>query len=41
MPVHDPRSGAPINSNLADYILTTHADAPPHMSSSCGIPTCT
>ena len=27
---HDPRSGAPINSNLADYILTTHADAPPH-----------
>jgi xanthine dehydrogenase YagR molybdenum-binding subunit len=28
--VHDPRSGAPINSNLADYILTTHADAPPH-----------
>jgi xanthine dehydrogenase YagR molybdenum-binding subunit len=28
--VHDPSSGAPINSNLADYILTTHADAPPH-----------
>jgi xanthine dehydrogenase YagR molybdenum-binding subunit len=27
---YDPRSGAPINSNLADYILTTHADAPPH-----------
>jgi xanthine dehydrogenase YagR molybdenum-binding subunit len=27
---YDPRSGALINSNLADYILTTHADAPPH-----------
>jgi xanthine dehydrogenase YagR molybdenum-binding subunit len=27
---YDPRSGAPINSNLADYIVTTHADAP-HM----------
>ena len=27
---YDPRSGAPINSNLADYIVTSHADAP-HM----------
>jgi xanthine dehydrogenase YagR molybdenum-binding subunit len=27
---YDPRSGAPINSNLADYMLATHADAP-HM----------
>jgi xanthine dehydrogenase YagR molybdenum-binding subunit len=26
--VYDPRSGAPINNNLADYILATHADAP-------------
>jgi xanthine dehydrogenase YagR molybdenum-binding subunit len=26
--VYDPRFGAPINNNLADYILTTHADAP-------------
>jgi xanthine dehydrogenase YagR molybdenum-binding subunit len=26
---YDRRYGAPINSNLADYILTTHADAPP------------
>ncbi|MFF7710037.1 molybdopterin cofactor-binding domain-containing protein [Pseudomonas sp. NPDC007930] len=25
---YDPRSGAPLNSNLADYIMTTHADAP-------------
>jgi len=25
---YDPRSGAPINSNLADYIVATHADAP-------------
>jgi xanthine dehydrogenase YagR molybdenum-binding subunit len=25
---YDPRSGAPINSNLADYIVTTNADAP-------------
>ena len=25
---YDPRSGAPINSNLADYVMTTHADAP-------------
>jgi xanthine dehydrogenase YagR molybdenum-binding subunit len=25
---YDPRSGAPLNSNLADYIVTTHADAP-------------
>ncbi len=27
---YDPRSGAPINSNLADYVMATHADAP-HM----------
>ena len=26
--VYDPRSGAPINNNLADYIVTTNADAP-------------
>jgi xanthine dehydrogenase YagR molybdenum-binding subunit len=26
--LYDPRSGAPINSNLADYMMTTHADAP-------------
>ncbi len=25
---YDSRSGAPMNSNLADYIMTTHADAP-------------
>lgn len=25
---YDPRSGAPVNSNLADYIVATHADAP-------------
>jgi xanthine dehydrogenase YagR molybdenum-binding subunit len=25
---YDQRSGAPLNSNLADYIMTTHADAP-------------
>ena len=25
---YDPRSGAPINNNLADYIVATHADAP-------------
>ena len=25
---YDARSGAPINNNLADYILTTNADAP-------------
>jgi xanthine dehydrogenase YagR molybdenum-binding subunit len=25
---YDPRNGAPINSNLADYIVATHADAP-------------
>jgi xanthine dehydrogenase YagR molybdenum-binding subunit len=24
----DERSGAPINANLADYVMTTHADAP-------------
>jgi xanthine dehydrogenase YagR molybdenum-binding subunit len=26
---YDPQSGAPINSNLADYIMTVNADAPP------------
>ncbi|MEA3085851.1 MAG: xanthine dehydrogenase YagR molybdenum-binding subunit [Paraburkholderia sp.] len=25
---YDPRTGAPINRNLADYVMTTHADAP-------------
>lgn len=25
---YDPRHGAPINSNLADYLVATHADAP-------------
>ena len=27
-PAYDPRNGAPINNNLADYIVATHADAP-------------
>ncbi len=27
--VYDPQSGAPINSNLADYIVAVNADAPP------------
>jgi xanthine dehydrogenase YagR molybdenum-binding subunit len=26
--VYDPRFGAPINNNLADYIVATNADAP-------------
>jgi xanthine dehydrogenase YagR molybdenum-binding subunit len=26
---YDPQNGAPINSNLADYIVTVNADAPP------------
>ena len=26
---YDPQSGAPINSNLADYVVTVNADAPP------------
>ena len=26
--VYDPRNGAPINSNLADYVMAVHADAP-------------
>jgi xanthine dehydrogenase YagR molybdenum-binding subunit len=26
---YDPQSGAPINSNLADYIVSVNADAPP------------
>jgi xanthine dehydrogenase YagR molybdenum-binding subunit len=25
---YDPRTGAPINSNFADYVMATHADAP-------------
>ncbi|BEV44456.1 xanthine dehydrogenase family protein molybdopterin-binding subunit [Afipia carboxidovorans] len=25
---YDPRNGAPINSNLADYVVATHADSP-------------
>lgn len=27
--VYDPQNGAPINSNLADYMVTVNADAPP------------
>ncbi|WP_144632358.1 xanthine dehydrogenase family protein molybdopterin-binding subunit [Bordetella genomosp. 13] len=27
---YDPRNGAPVNSNLADYVMATHADAPEH-----------
>ncbi len=27
--VYDPRQGAPINSNLADYIVAVNADVPP------------
>jgi xanthine dehydrogenase YagR molybdenum-binding subunit len=27
--IYDPRSGAPINSNLADYVVAVNADAPP------------
>jgi xanthine dehydrogenase YagR molybdenum-binding subunit len=26
---YDPRNGMPVNSNLADYIMATHADTPP------------
>lgn len=26
--VYDPRNGAPVNSNLADYIVASHADTP-------------
>ena len=26
--IYDPRNGAPINSNLADYIVAVHADTP-------------
>jgi xanthine dehydrogenase YagR molybdenum-binding subunit len=26
---YDPQNGAPINSNLADYMMTVNADAPP------------
>ena len=25
---YDPRNGAPVNGNLADYIVATHADSP-------------
>jgi len=28
---YDPRNGAAINSNLADYVVATHADSPPKM----------
>jgi len=27
--IYDPQNGAPINSNLADYMVTVRADAPP------------
>jgi xanthine dehydrogenase YagR molybdenum-binding subunit len=27
--IYDPQNGAPLNSNLADYIVTVNADAPP------------
>jgi xanthine dehydrogenase YagR molybdenum-binding subunit len=27
--IYDPQSGAPINSNLADYVVSVHADVPP------------
>jgi xanthine dehydrogenase YagR molybdenum-binding subunit len=26
--LYDPRTGAPVNSNLADYLVSTHADVP-------------
>lgn len=26
--IYDPRTGAPINSNLADYVMAVHADTP-------------
>ena len=26
---YDPQNGAPINSNLADYVVAVNADAPP------------
>jgi len=26
---YDPRTGAPINSNLADYVMAVNADVPP------------
>jgi xanthine dehydrogenase YagR molybdenum-binding subunit len=28
---YDARNGMAVNSNLADYIMTSHADMPPHM----------
>ncbi len=28
---YDPRNGMAVNSNLADYLMTTHADTPPDM----------
>src|SRR6266404_292416 len=28
--IYDPQNGAPINSNLADYMMTVNADAPPN-----------
>jgi xanthine dehydrogenase YagR molybdenum-binding subunit len=27
--IYDPQNGAPINSNLADYLMAVNADAPP------------
>jgi xanthine dehydrogenase YagR molybdenum-binding subunit len=27
--IYDPQNGAPINSNLADYIVAVNADVPP------------
>src|SRR5260370_15475092 len=27
--IYDPQNAAPINSNLADYMMTVNADAPP------------
>jgi xanthine dehydrogenase YagR molybdenum-binding subunit len=27
---YDPRNGAPVNANLADYVVAVHADAPKH-----------
>ena len=37
--VYDPRFGAPINNNLADYIVATNADAPEIDVTSSTIPT--
>lgn len=29
--IYDPRTGAPVNANLADYLVPTCADAPPEI----------